>query len=297
MDRRSLPPRGAFVAAAILLGVAAAVATSQPPGPGHAHGPGHGHGPDDFLPPGGMSRWELGVQVEYTRQGGVITQVVPRSPAARVGFEPGDTIISVCGHRVGRVGGRTVDLQDVLHHCGDRQGRVAVFFRDGRTGRANHATVQLAPVGRQAGPEPRFRPGPGYGPGYGPGPGYDPDPGHGGPGHGGRGPTEEVYRQIDALYRQYLGREGEPNGLRGWGDLILSGVPLGEIKAGMLGSTEFFDTAANNPAVWVDQLYRRVLGRAATPQEVHHWVGELQARYAGDRVHLARAWLSAVGQY
>ncbi|MEZ6064617.1 MAG: YbaY family lipoprotein [Planctomycetaceae bacterium] len=65
------------------------------------------------------NRWQLGVAVQNTQTGVVVTQVLPGSVAANVGFSVGDRILAVAGHQVGYVDGRLVDLGDeVAQHVG-----------------------------------------------------------------------------------------------------------------------------------------------------------------------------------
>jgi uncharacterized lipoprotein YbaY len=61
------------------------------------------------------NRWQLGVGVQNTNTGILLTQVVPGSPAANQGLMVGDRILAVCGQQVGYVDGRLVDLGDAIN--------------------------------------------------------------------------------------------------------------------------------------------------------------------------------------
>lgn len=90
-------------------------------------------------------RWYLGVDAYNTSTGVHITAVVPRSPAQRVGLEPGDTIVAIDGYQVGLVNGRAYYLSEELQRLADRRGQVRLLLHDWRNGRLVNVDVNLAP--------------------------------------------------------------------------------------------------------------------------------------------------------
>lgn len=77
-------------------------------------------------------RWRLGVYAYNTETGVVITRVIPGSPAWRLGFEPGDRIVTVGGFQVGFVGNRVFCLGEELQLRADPQGRVQLLAQNVR---------------------------------------------------------------------------------------------------------------------------------------------------------------------
>lgn len=61
------------------------------------------------------NRWQLGVSVQNTNTGVVLTQVSPNGAAANGGLTIGDRILAVGGHQVGYVDGKLVDLGDEIN--------------------------------------------------------------------------------------------------------------------------------------------------------------------------------------
>ena len=67
------------------------------------------------------------------------------------------------------------------------------------------------------------------------------------------GPSEIAY------YREQWQREGSPD----------------RIKANIISSPEFYQSAGGSDAGWVGELYQRLLGRAASPVEIQYWTDRL----------------------
>lgn len=88
-------------------------------------------------------RWRLGVYAYNTETGVVITRVVPGSPAWRVGFEPGDRIVSVDGYQVGFVGDRVYYLGEELQRRAGRRGDVLLLVQNVRNDRLLNIDVRL----------------------------------------------------------------------------------------------------------------------------------------------------------
>lgn len=109
---------------------------------------------EDGLPPSGVESldrrermvrpgWRLGVYAYNTPTGAVIARVVPGSPAAREGFEPGDRIVDVSGYQVGIVGNQVYYLGEELQRRADRRGNVLLLCQNVRNGQLLNINVRL----------------------------------------------------------------------------------------------------------------------------------------------------------
>lgn len=89
------------------------------------------------------NRWLLGVYAYNTPTGVVVTRVQPHSPAATVGLEPNDLIVTVDGFQVGNVGGQLYLLGDELQHRGEPDGRVKLLVQNCRNNQLMNIDVPL----------------------------------------------------------------------------------------------------------------------------------------------------------
>ena len=94
-----------------------------------------------YRPPGGV---QLGVRVRNLDTGVEITYVFPNSPAARVGLQPGDRIITVGGYQVGYVDNKLFDLGDECNLRVTPNGMVRTLVHIQRT---THLSIFDIPVG------------------------------------------------------------------------------------------------------------------------------------------------------
>jgi len=85
--------------------------------------------------------WKLGVFVQNTDIGAVVTQVAPGSAGQQAGLEPNDVIVAVGGSRIGSYDNRIVELADELRRSTDNFGRVSLLVLDAR-----QRTLQALPV-------------------------------------------------------------------------------------------------------------------------------------------------------
>lgn len=95
----------------------------------------------DFQTP----RWRLGVEVNNTQTGVVITGVYPGTAAQRQGIEVGDVLVAINGYQVGYVGETLYDISDEFTLRADRFGRVVLLLQNHRDGRLVNMTVGLNP--------------------------------------------------------------------------------------------------------------------------------------------------------
>lgn len=89
------------------------------------------------------NRWRLGVYSTDTDMGVKIVEVVPNSPAQRVGLEPNDTIITVNGFQVGFVGGTHYDTGSEFDRLASEDGQVMLLVRNQRNGQLVNVPIQL----------------------------------------------------------------------------------------------------------------------------------------------------------
>ncbi len=226
------------------------------------------------------ARWKFGVAVRNTNAGCVITRVEPGSAAARAGFGVGDTVMSVSGTLVGYVRGRLYDISDVMNNRADGAGRVTMKVLDGDTRRVTRVVVQLDPNLPKRPPLPR--------------PPIIVIPKKG-PGFAGR---NTPFRTIQRWYAKYLGRVVTPRDVPGWLGAVASGqMELRDVRVGILSSSEYFDRCRNSPSVWVATMFRQVVGREPTTNELRVWTPKLYRTYRGDRGRFTRAFLRAYGKY
>lgn len=228
-----------------------------------------------YLPPPGASQWQLGVTGRNLPTGVQIVRVLPGSAAQRAGLEGGDQITRVNGRRVGIVGGRLIDLEDVLNQQADRFGRVTLQIIDRRTGQPRSVPAQLSPA---AGPPvPPWPPGP---------PTLPPGP-----------PQVGVRAQIDQWFRQYLKRPLTDLGFQMWMAEINKGMALRDVHAGIVASAEYYDRNRNRPDTFVRGVYRDAVGRVPTQAEVNQWVDRLVRVHRGNRLAFTPELLRALGVY
>lgn len=89
--------------------------------------------------------------------------------------------------------------------------------------------------------------------------------------------VEWVDRQVDAVYRQALGRAADPSGLAYWRGLIRSGTPLSSVVVELFASDERWARSGSTASGWVTGLYRTLLHRDPDAAGLRHWTGLLAA--------------------
>ncbi len=76
--------------------------------------------------------WKLGVNIQNTEAGAVITQVAPASAGQQAGLQPNDVIVAVGGSRIGNYDNRIVELADEIRRYTDSMGRVSLLVFNSR---------------------------------------------------------------------------------------------------------------------------------------------------------------------
>jgi len=91
------------------------------------------------------SQFRLGVQIQNTSTGVVITRVLPGSVAQQIGLEAGDVIVTVSGYQVGVVEGRVYDIGDELARRMASQGAASLLVLNHRDGKMVNIPVPSEP--------------------------------------------------------------------------------------------------------------------------------------------------------
>jgi uncharacterized lipoprotein YbaY len=85
--------------------------------------------------------WRLGVTIQNTEVGAVVTGINPGSAGQQAGLEPNDVIVAVGANRIGAFNNRIVELADELNRNTDNFGRVSLLVLNSR-----NRTLQSIPV-------------------------------------------------------------------------------------------------------------------------------------------------------
>ena len=133
----------ALAAGAMLGGAAPSAASGQSLNPrlGLAGGVQPGYGWQN------KPQWQLGVQVQNTTTGVVLTQVLPGGAAANGGLRVGDRILAAGGHQVGYVDGRLVDLGDEINQHINPRGQVTLLVFNTQLGQVQSGPLTLQSSG------------------------------------------------------------------------------------------------------------------------------------------------------
>jgi hypothetical protein len=97
---------------------------------------------------------------------------------------------------------------------------------------------------------------------------------------------------VQSWYERFLHRSTDPDGAANWLMLLRRGTSHEEVKAGIIGSEEFYRAHGGTTGGFIRGLYDDVLGRSAGGTEVAEWADQLR-RMGGDRNRLAQAFLRA----
>lgn len=95
------------------------------------------------------------------------------------------------------------------------------------------------------------------------------------------GPQRDV-AFVANCYRQYLQRDPEPEGLRGWVSQLRAGATRDQIRAGIVSSDEYYMLQGGTDRDFVIGLYADILGRKAARPEIDGWVRAIRD-HDGDR--------------
>ncbi|HEV3343397.1 MAG TPA: DUF4214 domain-containing protein, partial [Pirellulales bacterium] len=76
---------------------------------------------------------------------------------------------------------------------------------------------------------------------------------------------------VTGIYRDFLHRDPEAQGLQFWTSLLAGGADEKSVLAGVVGSDEYFAKAGGTAQGFVNTLYRDLLGRPGDPQGLEFW--------------------------
>jgi len=83
---------------------------------------------------------------------------------------------------------------------------------------------------------------------------------------------------VNGFYVTYLGRQSEPGGLNDWVNLMQGGYNAEQIRAGILGSPEYFQDTGGTNTSFVTALYQSFLNRVPDPSGLAAWVNLLNTK-------------------
>lgn len=88
----------------------------------------------------------------------------------------------------------------------------------------------------------------------------------------------EVHRalQVYEAYAEVLERIPAADELADWVTQLTSGATENDMTLSLLTSSEFISLLKNIPSVYASEMYRLILHREATPEEVQFWAGQLE---------------------
>lgn len=94
--------------------------------------------------------------------------------------------------------------------------------------------------------------------------------------------SEWIAVSITRFYVDTLDREPDADGLAFWVGQVQSGRrTLASVASQLYSSPEYFGLSGGTDAEWIADLYEKVLHRAATPDDIVFWNGQVQARGRG----------------
>ncbi len=104
--------------------------------------------------------------------------------------------------------------------------------------------------------------------------------------------AEWTGKVVDRLYQDTLGRGPDPAGRAHWIATLQAGVPVADVAAAFYASNEYFTGFGQGDlAVWIEDLYAKILGRACDAGGKAAWVAT--ARAAG-RMAVSRPFFQSI---
>lgn len=100
--------------------------------------------------------------------------------------------------------------------------------------------------------------------------------------------TESATDFVTTQYQKFLGRAPDSAGLTFWLGQLTSGRTPDQVKAGTLGSAEFFAKAGSTNQGFLNALYADVLGRPPDTSGNTSWLNALASGVSRTTVHIGR---------
>ncbi len=101
--------------------------------------------------------------------------------------------------------------------------------------------------------------------------------------------------QVAQWFQQYLQRPMRPAERQVWTSTIDRGGSLEDIRAQLLGGTDFYTQSNQDDETYIRRLFEVVTGRQPSQNEISAWMKRLQAQN-GLRTDLAREFLAQISQ-
>lgn len=83
---------------------------------------------------------------------------------------------------------------------------------------------------------------------------------------------DSIRQQVTAAYQRYLGRPPSSIELAAWQQLPDIQYRLSTLPLELMGTQEYFDRAGDNNAIWVEKVFREIVGREPTATELDQWM-------------------------
>lgn len=87
-------------------------------------------------------------------------------------------------------------------------------------------------------------------------------------------------------YQLYLHRAPDPGGLAQWVGELNRGTPPELVQATLLASDEYYRRHGGTPHLWIANIFKELLGRTPSRDELRLWLGELARIGAREAVAL-----------
>lgn len=106
---------------------------------------------------------------------------------------------------------------------------------------------------------------------------------------------DAVSRQVAAAYQRYLGRQPTSLELAAWQQLPDIEFRITTMPLEIMAAQEYYDLTGNNNLVWMERVFKEVIGRSPNTQELDQWMRRFaELRYS--RMELLRQLSAQAGR-
>jgi hypothetical protein len=96
-------------------------------------------------------------------------------------------------------------------------------------------------------------------------------------------PSNDPAALVDQWYMRFLGRTATTDRASlAWTNQLRQGASPESVLAGILSSDEYYNRAQSRPEAFIDNLYRDLVSRPATQNEIRFWVQRMYAQNPED---------------